>query len=130
MKEKIKITIIDDDEDLVEFTSQFLKRKDFLVSSAYGGRQGLEVIKKEKPDLVILDIMMPDMDGNTVLQQLKEDEDTKDIPVIMLTAKTQQPDRIKSLEQGAYEYISKPLDTYMLLRQISNILEKRKEGQI
>ncbi|MBN2120839.1 MAG: response regulator [Candidatus Omnitrophica bacterium] len=130
MSEKTKITIIEDDQDLVEFIQNFLQRRDFLVTTANDGRRGLEVIREEKPDLVILDIMMPDMDGIEVLNELKKSKDTKNIPVVMLTAKDTQPDRIRALELGAYEYIAKPLDTHMLLRQINNVLSKRKEGLI
>ena len=127
---KTRIIIIDDNKDLVYFTKRLLEMKDFLVDVAYRGRRGLEVIRKEKPDLILLDVLMPDMNGNEVLAELKNDEETKDIPVIMLTVKAGQPDRIKSLELGAYEYISKPFDTHQLLRQAANILEKRRNGEI
>jgi two-component system alkaline phosphatase synthesis response regulator PhoP len=125
-----KITIVDDDGDLVEAVKHFLERRSFAVSTALGGRQGLEVIKENKPDLVVLDMMMPDMDGIHMLIEIRGDSSTKDIPVIMLTAKDAQADRVSALELGAYEYITKPLDTHMLLRQIENVLSKKEEGQI
>ena len=106
MTGKVRITLIDDDKDLVLSTKSFLERRDFSVSVAFSGKEALEVIKKENPALIILDITMPDMDGNKVLDRLKKDTNTENIPVIMLTAKDAQTDRIQALKQGAYEYIS------------------------
>ncbi len=119
-----KITVIDDEEGLVNTIKNFLEERGFSVSFAYDGTSGVEVIKKEMPDVVILDIMMPGKDGRDVLKELKEDTSTKDIPVIMLTAKAEQFDRDNVLAMGAYEYIVKPYDGYTLLRQIKNVLGK------
>jgi len=130
MAEKIKIAFIDDNEDLVNFMKPLLEEHNYHVAPAYDGRTGLEVIKKERPDVIVLDIIMPDMNGNDVLTELKKNEDTKDIPVIMLTVKDWQYDRFKSLELGAYEYIAKPFESRMLLRQITNVLQKKKKGQV
>ncbi len=130
MEKEVKITIIDDDRDLVEFVKTYLQRRGFLVSFAYSGGEGLEVVRKERPQLIILDIMMPEMDGSQVLRELKKDSTLKDIPVIMLTAKDRQIDRTSFLELGAYEYIAKPLDMDMLLRQVRNVLEKKEKGEL
>jgi two-component system alkaline phosphatase synthesis response regulator PhoP len=130
MSTRPKITIIDDDTDLVEAVRNFLARHSFEVSTAYGGIEGLKVIEENRPDLVILDMMMPDIDGIQVLLKIRGNSQIKDTSVIMLTAKEAQPDRVSALEMGAYEYIAKPLDTHMLLRQIENVLRKKKEGQI
>lgn len=130
MESETKITIIDDDKDLVEFLRAYLQRRNFSVSVAYSGREGLETVKKNIPHLIILDIMMPGMNGDEVLEELKKDNRLKDIPVIMLTAKDTQADRTSSLQRGAYEYISKPLDMDILLRQIRNVLDKRRKGEI
>ena len=125
-----KITIIDDDPDLVDAVRNFLGRHSFDVSTASGGIEGLKVVEENRPDLVILDMMMPDMDGIQVLLKIRGNSQIKDIPVIMLTAKDGQPDRVSALEIGAYEYIAKPLDTHKLLRQIENVLRKKKEGDL
>ena len=130
MSDPAKITIIDDDSDLVEALRNFLRRHSFEVSIAYGGTEGLKVVEENRPDLVILDMMMPDMDGMQVLLKIRGNSQIKDTLVIMLTAKDAQLDRISALEMGAYEYITKPLDTHILLRQIENVLRKKKEGQI
>lgn len=127
---KVKITIIDDEKELVDTIRELLEARDYSVSFAYDGRSGLEVIKKERPDLIILDIIMPDMDGRDVLSAIKRDKDTRDVPIIMLTAKGEQIDRDQSLQLGAYEYITKPYDGYYLLRQINNVLGKSKKGEI
>jgi len=127
---KIKITIIDDEKELVDTIKELLESRDYSVSFAYNGRSGLEVIKKEKPDLIILDVMMPDMDGRDMLSAIKRDKDTRDVPIIMLTAKSEQIDRDQSLQLGAYEYITKPYDSYYLLRQIDNVLGKSKKGEL
>ena len=127
---KIKIAIIDDNKDLVDFVKPVLESHNYEVIAAYSGSSGLEAVKSHKPDVIILDIVMPDMNGNDVLFELKKGRDTKDIPVIMFTVKEWQYDRSKSLELGAYEYISKPFDSHMLLRQINNVLRKKERREL
>lgn len=121
---KTKITIIDDEKSLVDTIKSFLEERGFEISVAYDGKSGLETIEKVKPDLIILDIMMPNMDGRDVLARIKRDVELKRIPVIMLTVRSEQFDRTYGLKLGAHEYISKPYDSYRLLRQINNILKK------
>jgi two-component system alkaline phosphatase synthesis response regulator PhoP len=121
---KPKITLIDDERGLINTIKGLLEERGFEVSFAYDGNSGIDVVKKELPDVVVLDIMMPGRDGRDVLKELKKNEDTKHIPVIMLTAKDEQFDRDNLLQIGAYEYIAKPYDSYALLRQIKNVLEK------
>jgi two-component system alkaline phosphatase synthesis response regulator PhoP len=122
--------IIDDEKDLVHTIKSFLSSRNFDISYAYDGNSGLEAIKKEKPDVIILDIMMPEKDGRGVLSELKKNEETRNIPVIMLTAKEDQYIRDYMLELGAYEYITKPYDSNILLRQINNVLNKKKDHEI
>lgn len=119
-----KITIVDDEKGLVNTIKGFLEERGFSISFAYDGVSGFGVIKKEMPDVVILDIIMPNKDGRDLLKELKEDVATKEIPVIMLTAKDEQFDRDDAFAMGAYEYMIKPYDSYALLRQIKNVLEK------
>ena len=127
---KAKIMIIDDEKGLVDVIRDFLEERGFLVTAAYDGKNGIEIIRKSKPDLIILDILMPDMDGRAVLKKLKKEKDLKDIPVIILSGKTDQFDRNYLLELGAYEYVTKPYDSYRLLRQINNTLDKKNKGRI
>ena len=124
---KFKITVIDDDKEFTETIKEFLESRGFSVACAYGGRAGMDIIKKYQPDIVILDIGMPDMDGRDVLVKLKKDNGTKNIPVIILTGRgDEQYDRSYGIELGAEEYISKPYDSAILLRQVNNILSKKK----
>jgi DNA-binding response OmpR family regulator len=120
-----KITIIDDEKDLVLTIKELLEGREFNVSFAFDGQKGLEVINLERPDLVLLDINMPCMDGRDVLAKLKKEDTTKDIPVIMLTGRDEQFDRDYGLELGAYDYITKPYDATVLLRQVRKALDKR-----
>jgi DNA-binding response OmpR family regulator len=119
-----KIAVIDDEQDLARAISDFLSSRDFDVKVAYNGQLGLDLVRTEKPDLVILDIMMPVMDGRDVLAVLKKDEATKNIPVIMLTARDEQFDRDCGLDLGAHEYITKPYNSDILLRQVNSVLSK------
>ena len=130
MDKEVKITIIDDDEELVDAIKTYLQRKGFLVSFAYSGEEGLEVIRREKPQLVILDFLMPKMNGIQVLKELRKDNYFKNIPVIMLTAKENEIDKILCPELGNYQYIIKPLDMNILLRQVRNVLEKEEKGEL
>jgi len=127
---KARIMIIDDEKGLVDVIRDFLEERGFLVTAAYDGKSGIEAVRNNKPDLIILDILMPDMDGRAVLKKLKKDKDIKDIPVIILSGKTDQFDRNYLLELGAYEYVTKPYDSYRLLRQINNTLDKKNKGRI
>ena len=123
-QDKIKILLVDDERDLVDAVRELLEERNYSVSYANDGIGALEMIKKDPPDLILLDIVMPNMDGMTLLKKLKEKNETKDIPVIMLTVKDGQANRNLSLGTGAYEFISKPYDSMVLLRQIRNLLEK------
>ncbi|MBL7157228.1 MAG: response regulator [Candidatus Omnitrophica bacterium] len=123
---KAKIAIIDDEKALVETLKSFLEERGFSVISAYDGASGLELIKREKPDIIILDITMPELDGRDVLIQLKKNEDTKSIPVIMQTVKNEPFDVDYGMELGADDYLPKPCEVHRLLKHIDAILEKRK----
>jgi DNA-binding response OmpR family regulator len=118
-----KILLIDDDVKILKLVEIRLKAYGFEVVSAASGTQGLEKAKSEGPDVILLDIMMPDMDGYEVMEKLKKDEDTKAIPVIMLTAKREIDDIVKSMSgYGAVGYISKPFSAPELLKKINNAL--------
>lgn len=117
-----KIAVIDDEKTLANAVRDLLSSRNFDVKIAYNGKDGLELIKAEKPELVILDIMMPLMDGRDVLLALKRDTSTKDIPVILLTAKDEQFDRSYGLDLGAREYITKPYASNLLLKRVNSIL--------
>ena len=103
--------------------------EDYLVQAALSGKMALKIIEKQKPDLILLDIMMPEMDGYEVCEILKSQELTKDIPVIFLTAKVQESDEAKGLSLGAVDYITKPISPPILKERVKNhlILQASKE---
>jgi len=119
---KRTIMVIDDDSDIVEVVRLRLKSKGFNVRCAYSGQQVFADLGEQKPDLIILDIMMPNMDGLEVLTRLKGDLSTASIPVILLTAKTQYEDFLKGYKTGANYYITKPYTESQLLFGINKFL--------
>lgn len=125
-----KILVIDDDPDLVEATSMILKSRQYNVVAAYGGVEGLQKVKSEKPDLIVLDVMMPDKDGYTVCKELKADPDLCDIPVLLLTAvvshiSTTRFSHQMGMETEADDYIDKPVDPAELVKRIEVLLSRQ-----
>ena len=121
---------VDDEKDILKLLGYNLEREGYAVSLAKTGEEGLEVIKSRKTDLVVLDIMLPGMDGLEVLKILRANKETKNLPVLMLTAKSSEVDQILGLELGAGDYISKPFSVKVLLARIKNVfrgLESKKE---
>ena len=124
--DKKKILIVDDEPDLVEMLTVRLEANNYQVVSAVDGEEALSVFAKEKPDLVLLDILMPKMDGFKVCQALKKDPSSVNIPIVMLTAKDRTDDIRKAHESGADAYIIKPFDASILLLDIEEQLSKVK----
>lgn len=126
MTEKNKTVIyIEDEPEMVDLVTLILNRKGFSVKGANGGREGLDLVKKDMPDLVLLDLMMPDVDGWDVYQQMKADEKTRKIPVIVITAKAQSIDKVLGLHIAKVEaYISKPFTPQELLDSVDKIFGK------
>lgn len=122
LPEKYKILIVDDEEDFVEALKERLKFEGFEVMEAFNGQDGLDFTRKERPHLILLDVMMPKIDGYMVCRLLKFDEKYQNIPIIMLTARSLDDDRDIGLSSGADEYITKPLDFSLLLRKIRQFL--------
>jgi len=103
------IVYIEDDLEMIDLVRLILSRRGFEVKGAHGGREGLDMVQNERPDLVLLDLMMPDVDGWQVYQQLKANERTSSIPVIVITAKAQPIDRVLGIHIAKVDdYISKP----------------------
>ncbi len=103
-----KILIVDDEVHVIQILDYKLKKAGYQVLGATSGAQALDICRQEKPDIILLDIMMPEMDGWEVLARLKENEATKNIPIFMLTAKTQRADLMRGLSLGVDHYIIKP----------------------
>ncbi len=119
---KSRILLVDDEPDIIETISFMLQSRDYLVSIASGGQEGIDKAKTEHPDLLLLDIMMPDVNGYDVCMKLKSDEDTKDIPIIMLTAKGESEAVLKSHSIGADDYVVKPFSLPTLLSKLKKFL--------
>lgn len=124
-----KILIVDDDPDLVKAVSMILESKNYEVAAAYGGIEGLEKAKTENPDLIVLDVMMPDKDGYTVCKELKADPQLSKIPVLLLTAvvshiSTTRYTQQMGLETEADDYIDKPVEPNALVERIETLLTK------
>jgi len=117
----LKILVVDDEKDIVEFIQYNLEKEGFEVITAHNGNEALEAIK-EKPDLVVLDVMMPGIDGYEVCEKIRLEDKYKSIPILLLTAKTREQDEIRGLELGADDYITKPVSIQKLIARIkSNI---------
>ena len=119
-----KIVLAEDEPQIARLIEFKLKKEGYQVTWKENGKEALEAIKAEEPDLVILDVMMPVMDGYEVLRRLKEDENLKSIPVIMLTARAQEKDVVKGIDMGAEDYITKPFHPAELLARVKRILAK------
>lgn len=120
-----KILLVEDHEEIWDFLSRRLKRRGYDVVVAQDGQEGLTKTRSDRPDLVLLDMNLPVMDGWTVAQTLKGDGATKDIPVIALTAHAMAGDRDKALNAGCDDYHAKPIDFSQLLSQIEAALATR-----
>jgi CRP-like cAMP-binding protein/CheY-like chemotaxis protein len=119
-----KILLIEDNKDVRENTAEILELAQYTVVTAVNGKEGVELAKKEKPDLIICDIMMPVLDGHGALHLLSKNEETAGIPFIFLTAKAERGDFRKGMEMGADDYLTKPFDDVELLNAIESRLKK------
>lgn len=119
-----KILIIDDEPHIVELIRYNLEGAGFETFQAYNGNQGLALAQTEVPDLVLLDLMLPGIDGLEVCRQLRSDERLKSIPIIMLTAKSAEMDKILGLELGADDYITKPFSVRELIARVKALLRR------
>ena len=111
---------------MIDLVRLILGRRGYTVMGAHGGREGLELVRKELPDLVLLDLMMPDMDGWDVYHQIKSEQLTREIPVIVITAKAQNIDRVLGLRIAKVEdYIAKPFSPQELLERVDEVIAKQ-----
>lgn len=120
-----RIIYIEDDPDMIDLVTLILNRRGYTVVGASGGVKGLELVMSEQPDLVLLDLMMPDLDGWDVYQQMKANAKTRNIPVIVITAKAQSIDRVLGLRIAKVDdYICKPFSPNELISSIDRVAEK------
>jgi DNA-binding response OmpR family regulator len=123
-----RILVVDDEPHIVRLVQVNLQREGYEVLTAYDGVEALEKVAREKPDMVVLDVMMPRMNGFEVLKKLKADEATRDIPVIMLTAKAQDADVFRGWQSGVDSYLTKPFNPMELLTFVRRIFQSLDEG--
>jgi two-component system phosphate regulon response regulator PhoB len=127
---KDKILIIEDDHDIVEMLEYNLKEAGYETLSALNGEEGIALAGKESPDLIILDIMLPIVDGFEVCRILKKDDMTAQVPIIILSAKSQETDKVVGLELGADDYVTKPFSPRELIARTRAILRRGRGEQI
>ena len=120
-----RILVVDDEEDLLELVNYNLSREGFRVECVATGEAALAAARKNLPDLIVLDLLLPSVDGLEICRRLKSDEKTKHIPIIMLTAKSEESDMVTGLELGADDYMTKPFSPRVLLARIKAILRRK-----
>lgn len=126
---KEKILIVEDEKDIVKMLEYNLKKEGFKVIAAVDGEDALELAGRQQPDLILLDLMLPGMDGLEVCKVLKKESKTSSIPIIMLTAKSQESDKVAGLELGADDYITKPFSPRELVARIKAVLRRVTERE-
>jgi two-component system, OmpR family, response regulator VicR len=129
IKQMKRLAYIEDEVEMIDLVRLILGRHGYTVMGANGGREGLQLIRNELPDLVLLDLMMPDMDGWEVYHQIKSDELTREIPVIVITAKALNIDKVLGLHIAKVEdYIAKPFSPQELLERVDQVLSKQRKS--
>ena len=122
------ITIVEDEEDIREILEYCLSREGFEVEAAADGASGLKLIQSKRPDLVLLDLMLPDIDGLEICRQLKANEETSQISIIMVSAKGEESDIVLGLGLGADDYIPKPFSSKELVARVRSVLRRAQRG--
>ncbi|MFZ4573446.1 MAG: response regulator [Phycisphaerales bacterium] len=129
MADKRTVLVVDDERDLLELVAYNLKRAGYDVLTAQNGRRGLDVISESKPDLVVLDVMLPELSGTEIATRVRANPLTASIPIIMLTAKGTETDQVVGLAVGADDYISKPFSMKILLARVEALLRRAGRAQ-
>jgi two-component system, OmpR family, phosphate regulon response regulator PhoB len=124
-----RILVVDDEPEIVALVAYHLAKSGYRVSTAASGQDALELARRDRPSLVVLDLMLPGMSGFDVLEQMRLDESTRDIAVIMLTARREEPDRIRGLSLGADDYLTKPFSPAELVLRVAAILRRTGSAQ-
>lgn len=127
MDTKQKILLVDDESAIIDNLAPFMERSGFIVITAQNGVEALQKISKEKPDLLVMDVLMPKMDGRETLRQLRRSNNW--IPILLLTQVGESSERAMALEEGADDYLNKPFDPHELVARIRAILRRAKPGQ-
>jgi len=120
-QDRRRILVVDDEERMVRFIRMNLEHDGFQVNEAFGGKQAIQKLRDVSPDLILLDVMMPDLDGFDVLEMIRE---ISSVPVIMLTARGEEDDRVRGLEHGADDYVTKPFSPRELVSRVRAVLRR------
>jgi two-component system alkaline phosphatase synthesis response regulator PhoP len=123
-----KILVVDDDPDILEFLTYNLKKENYEVAEASNGKQALQVAEKFRPDLILLDVMMPEMDGIQTCQELRKNQAMKDVFIVFLTARIEEYSEIAGFSAGADDYITKPIKPGALLSRIKAIMKRKNKA--
>lgn len=123
------ILVVDDEQDLLDLIEYNLKKEGYAVLKADNGRDGIDLAKKNHPDLILLDIMMPEMDGLEVCDELQKDESLKNTPIVFLTARSDEKTEVRGLDMGADDYLTKPISTTKLVSRINAVLRRFQENE-
>lgn len=129
MSDKQTILVVDDEQDLLDLIEYNLKKEGFDVLKAEDGKEGIKMARKHLPDLVLLDIMMPKMDGLEAVEVMRDDDDLKRIPIIFLTARGDEKTEVEGLNKGGDDYITKPISTTKLISRIKAVLRRFEETE-
>jgi len=121
-----KILLVDDEEDILEFLSYNLEKEGFIVSTAINGKLAIQLAKKFKPDLIILDVMMPEMDGVTTCAEIRKIPELEDLLILFLTARSEEYSELAGFNAGADDYVTKPIKPKLLISRINALLRRNK----
>ncbi len=121
---KPRILVVDDEEDLLELVRYNLTKEGYVVDCVASGEEALKAVRRQLPDLIVLDLMLPAVDGLEVCRRLKGDSKTRDVPIVMLTAKSEESDMVAGLERGADDYVAKPFSPRVLTARIRALLRR------
>lgn len=129
MADKQTILVVDDEQDLLDLIEYNLKKEGFDVLKAEDGEEGIKMARKHSPDLILLDIMMPKMDGLEAVEIIRDDEELKRIPIIFLTARGDEKTEVEGLNKGGDDYITKPISTTKLISRIKAVLRRFEDNE-
>lgn len=121
---KAQVLIVEDEPEIAELIEFHAERAGMNARKAHSGRTALDAVRREKPDLIVLDLMLPDLDGLEVCRKLKQSEDTRGIPIVMVTAKGEEADVVAGIELGADDYVTKPFSPRVLMARLRNVLRR------
>jgi two-component system alkaline phosphatase synthesis response regulator PhoP len=123
----VKVLVVDDEKDITALVAYHLEREGFRVLQAHDGFQALEVVKRERPNLLILDLMLPQISGLDVCRRLRKEPDTARLPILMLTAKAEETDKVLGLELGGDDYLTKPFGPRELVARVKALIRRSEE---